>query len=183
MLFLEIPLFIHLYLLYYRFDESNLVNFYTQILIFIIPIEIIFFSLCHLCSRQPLALILIILQNIQDKPLPEIILARTIDNSRHSIKLSSNSPRYNIQKMYISLIDHFSRAKKHILLVAKSLHEKGKKLMNGIITCFEKLGIYHEANNLFNQIMGDTIPSIFAETTLSNLKNTVRSQSINDLSI
>lgn len=55
--------------------------------------------------------------------------------------------------------------------------------MNCIITCFEKLGVYHEANNLFNQIMRDTIPSIFVETTLSNLKNTVRSSSINDLSI
>lgn len=55
--------------------------------------------------------------------------------------------------------------------------------MNGIITCFEELVIDHEANNLFNQIMSDTIPSVFAETTLSNLKNTVRSQSINDLSM
>lgn len=55
--------------------------------------------------------------------------------------------------------------------------------MNGIITCFEKLGIDHKADNLFNEIMRDTVPSIFAETTLSNLKNTVRSQSINDLSI
>lgn len=175
MLFLEIPLFIHLYLLYYRFDESDFVNFDTQILIFIVPVKIIFFPLCHLCSRKPLALILIILQNIQYESLPEIILARTIDNSWHPIKLSSNSPRYNIQKMYISLIDHFSRAEEHILLIAKSLHKKGKKLMNGIITCFEKLGIDHEADNLFNEIMRDTVPSIFAETTLSNLKNTVRS--------
>lgn len=85
--------------------------------------------------------------------------------------------------MYISLIDHFSRAKKHIFLITKSLYKKRKKLMNCIITCFEKLGVYHEANNLFNQIMRDTIPSIFVETTLSNLKNTVRSSSINDLSI
>jgi hypothetical protein len=47
--------------------------------------------------------------------------------------------------------------------------------VNGIITCFEELGVDHEADYLLNQIVGDTIPSIFAETTLLNLKNTVRS--------
>jgi hypothetical protein len=75
----------------------------------------------------------------------------------------------------ITLINHLGRTQEHVLLIAKGLHKKGEKLMNGIITCFEELVIDHEANNLFNQIMSDTIPSIFAETTLSNLKNTVRS--------
>lgn len=115
------------------------------------------------------------MQNIQYKPLPEVILARAIHDGWHAIELSCNPSRDDIQEVYVSLVDHLGGAQKHVLLIAEGLHEEGEKLVNGIITCFEELGVDHEADNLFNQIMGDTIPSIFAETTLLNLKNTVRS--------
>lgn len=48
---MKIPLFIDFYLLYDLFYECNLIDLNTQILILIHPIEIILFSLWHLCSR------------------------------------------------------------------------------------------------------------------------------------
>jgi hypothetical protein len=82
---MKIPLFINFYLFYDLLYERDLINLNTQILILIHPIKIILLPLWHLCGRQPLTLVLIILQNIQHESLPEVILIGAIHDGWHPI--------------------------------------------------------------------------------------------------
>lgn len=159
---LAVPLLVDLYLLYNFLNQGHLINFHPQVPI---PITEILLTLAHL-RAQPLPRILILLQDVQHKHLPEVILIGAVYNSRHAVQFCCDLSGYEVEEVDISLVDHLGGVEEHVLLVAEGLDQEGQELADGGTAGLEELGVDHQADYLLYQALQDVVPSVFGEDSL-----------------
>ena len=174
------PLLIYLKLFDDFFDKCNLIYFNLEIPIFLD--FIIGFTLIISYLTRLFVVIFVLLKDIEDKLLPEVELVGAIDDAWGSIYFYCDLPRDEVEEVDISLIDHLGRVQEHVLLIAERLYQKLQEALDACFAALEEFRSNHQRNYLIDKAVGDIVPSVLTDASLSKGKVTVRYYKIRALS-